>query len=78
MCYTAGLIGTRTLANRSLLSVLGRLAPVIGGLLTLGGDVLKEAQVTVGYNQKRQGKAKESSKYNTMDPDGTGRADLNW
>ena len=63
--------------GRAALSLFGNLMraiPSVAPLLFLGGDSAKGRPGTVGYNQERQGKAKQSiDKYNTMDSDGTVR-----
>lgn len=73
----AGAARVTTGAGRASLGILGQLMraiPSVAPLLLLGGDSPKNRRGTVGYNQKRQGKAKQSiGKYNTVDSDGTVR-----
>ena len=73
----AGAARVTTGSGRAALGVFGQLMraiPSVAPLLLLGGDSPKGRPGTVGYNQKRQGKAKQSiDKYNTIDPDGTVR-----
>ena len=75
--FGAGAARVTTGAGRSSLGILGqlmRVIPSVAPLLLLGGDSAKGRPGTVGYNQKRQGKAKQSiNKYNTMDSSGTVR-----
>ena len=71
----AGAARVTTGVGRAALSTFGQLMraiPSVAPLLFLGGDSAKGRRGTVGYNQKRQGKANQSiGKYNTMDSDGT-------
>ena len=69
--------GVTTGAGRASLGILGQQRCYTWDSthkLMLGGDSPKNRRGTVGYNQKRQGKAKQSiGKYNTKDSDGTVR-----
>jgi hypothetical protein len=73
----AGAARVTTGSGRAALGIFGRIMsalPSVAPLLLLGGDSAKGRPGTVGYNQKRQGKAKNSiDKYNTIDSDGTVR-----